>query len=102
MVEKRLETAGEDLVDVGLMAYVEEDLVFRCGEDGVQSKRELDDAEVGTEMAAGFGECLDEEAADFVRERDHLVVIQPLEVSGRMNGLQKALPFHSFPRGIGV
>ena len=56
----------------------------------MQGEGELDYAEVGAEMAAGFRESLDEEPANFFRERDHLVVIQALKVSGRMNGLQQS------------
>ncbi len=49
-----VETAGENLVDVGLMADVEKDLVFRSIKDGVEGHGEFDHAEIGAEMAAGF------------------------------------------------
>ena len=65
---KAVAAAGEDFVDVGLVADVEEDFVFRRIEDRVQSDGELDDAEIGAQMAAGFGEGLDQEFADLLRE----------------------------------
>ena len=76
-----IETAGEDLVDVGLMADVEADTVGGCVEDGVAREGEFDDAEVGAEMASCFGEGLDEMGADFGREDGHLIGVQSLEVS---------------------
>ena len=82
------------------MADVEEDLVFGSGKDGMQSQRKLDDAKVGAEVAAGFGKSLNEEVADFFRERDHLVVTQPLQVRGRMDGLQKRCHFIPSPGGV--
>jgi hypothetical protein len=51
---KAVETAGEELVDIALVADIEEKLVARCVEDSVQSDREFHDTEVRAEMAAGF------------------------------------------------
>jgi hypothetical protein len=54
-----LPASGQDLVNVSLMADVEEDLVDRGLKDAVQSDRELDDAEVRAEVASCFGKCVD-------------------------------------------
>ncbi len=43
--------AGEELVHVGLVAGVEDDPVARGVEDPVDGQRQLDHAEVGTEVA---------------------------------------------------
>ena len=51
---KAIESAGEELVDIALVADIEEELVARRVEDSVQSEGELHDAEVRAEMAAGF------------------------------------------------
>ena len=51
---KTIAAAGEDLVDVGLMAHVEEDLVVGRVEDRMQGQSELHYAEIGAEMAAGL------------------------------------------------
>jgi hypothetical protein len=52
-VKARLAT-GEQFVDVGLVRDVEDKLVFWRGENVVHGEGELDDAEVGAEVAAGF------------------------------------------------
>ena len=45
--------AGEDLVRIGLMADVPDQLVARRVEDVVQRHRQLDHAQPGAEMTAG-------------------------------------------------
>ena len=57
---------GQDLVRIGLMADVPDDPVFRRVEDVMQGDRQLDDAEAGAEMAAGYGDGVDGRAAQFV------------------------------------
>ena len=86
---KTVAAAGEDLVDVGLVADVEEDLVLGRVEDRMQGQSELDHAEIGAEMAAGFGESLDEEVADLLGELGQLRGIEALYVGGRVDGLQQ-------------
>ncbi len=86
---KAVETAGEDFVHVSLVAEVEEDPVLGSIEDGVESQRELDDAEIGTKMAAGFRKSLDQAGANLLGELGQLLVIQGFQIGGRMNGLQQ-------------
>ena len=50
--------AGDDLVDVGLVAGVPQDGVAWGVEHPVQGQRQLDRAEVGAEVAAGLGDRL--------------------------------------------
>ena len=73
-----IEAAGKNFVDVGLVAYVEEESVFGSVKDSVEGQRQLDDAEIRAEMTAGFGERLDEECADLLRQFDHLRGIESL------------------------
>ena len=84
-----LAAAGEDLVDVGLVADVEEELVLRGIEDGVQGQGQLDHAEVGAEVAAGLGQGLNEELADLLGQLGHLRKAQALQIGGRVDGLQQ-------------
>ncbi len=51
--------AGEDLVRIGLVADVPDQLVARGVEDVVQRDGQLDHAEAGAEMAAGLGDRVD-------------------------------------------
>ena len=52
--------AGEQLVDVGLVADVPDELVARRVEDVVQGDGELDRAEAGAEVAAVLGDDADQ------------------------------------------
>ena len=58
-------TAGEHLVDVGLVAGVEDDRVVRRVEDAVQGQSQLDDTEIGPQMATRGGNLVDQELANF-------------------------------------
>ena len=77
-----IEAAGQNLVNVGLMADVEEEAVGRGIEDGVQREGEFDDAEVRAEVAAGVGEGLNQEGADFLGQIRHLVGLSRLRSAG--------------------
>ena len=54
----------QHLVDVGLMAGVEDDRVVRRVEHPVQRERQLDDAEVGAEMSTGCSDLVNQELTD--------------------------------------
>ena len=75
--------AGDDLVDVGLVAGVPQDRVRRRVEHPVQRQRQLDGAEVGAEVAAALGDRVDDEVADLARQVVELLVRQPAQV-GRL------------------
>ena len=56
--------AGEEFVDIALVRYVENKAVAGSVKDVVHGERELDDTEVGTDMATGLGNATDEPLAD--------------------------------------
>ncbi|GAA3418290.1 hypothetical protein GCM10018952_53430 [Streptosporangium vulgare] len=56
--------AGEHLVDVGLVTGVPQDAVVRRVEDPVHRDRQLDDSEVGAEVAAAACGGGDQEVPD--------------------------------------
>ena len=58
--------AGQDLVRIGLMADVPDQPVVRRVEHVVQRDGQLDDAEAGAEMPAGYRHRADRLAAQFV------------------------------------
>ena len=72
-VEKSLGSAGQHLVRIGLMRYVEYDFILRRLENIVQSNGRLDEAEVRTAVAAVAAELFDECAADFAAQRLQLI-----------------------------
>ncbi len=77
---EELRTAGEHLVNVRLVACVEDDAVARRVEDPMHRDRDLDDAEVGTKMAAGARHGADEAVADLRTEAVEVGVAEILEV----------------------
>ncbi len=67
--------AGQDLVRVGLVADVPEDLVARRVEQAVQSDGQLAGAEVGAEVAADLTDHVDDQLAHFLCDLLKLVVV---------------------------
>ncbi len=82
--------AGEEFVDIGLVADVEDEIVGGSVENGVQGDGQLDHAEVGPEMAAGLGQDGDEFLANFLRQRGEFLRRQLFDVSRGINGVEKA------------
>ena len=66
--------AGEDLVRVGLVADVPEDLVLRRVEQRVQRDRQLAGAEVRAEVAADLADRVDDVLAHLLRELRELLL----------------------------
>ena len=62
-----LAPASEQLVHVGLMAYVEEEVVLRSVKDVVHRDRQFDDAKIRSKMAARARENRDQLLADLCR-----------------------------------
>ena len=75
----------QDLVPVGLMSNVPDQLVFRSIEDIVQRHRELDGTQAGSQMPARLRDGVDHEAAQFICELSQLLAIQLLDVGGAVN-----------------
>ena len=59
---------GEEFVDIALVADVEDELVARGIEDAMERDAELDDAEVGAQVASGEGKGVNEGIPDFFRK----------------------------------
>ncbi len=75
-----LAPSRDDLVGVGLMAHVPDDLVPGGVEDVVQGEGELHGAQRRGEVAAVAGTGLDDDPADLLREDFELVRAEPLDV----------------------
>jgi hypothetical protein len=72
--------AGEDLVRVGLVADVPEDLVGRRVEQRVHGDSDLARAQVGAEVPADLPHRVDQQLAHLLRDLLQLVVGEPVEV----------------------
>ena len=90
-----VEPPGEHFMDVGLVADVEQQLVVGSVEDRVQGQRQLDDAQVRSQVAAGLRERLNEELANLLGQPGHLRNAQALQIGGRVDGFQQCS--HGFP-----
>ena len=62
------------------MPHVPHDAVFIDVEDAVQRKGQLHDAQIGRQVAAGFGDRLHQEAAQLVGKLSELFFRQTLDV----------------------
>ncbi len=82
--------AGEDLVRVGLVADVPEDLVARRVEQRVQRDRELAGAEVGAEVPADLADGVDDVLAHLLGELRELLLGEPVQVLGTVDVLEQA------------
>ncbi len=64
--------AGQDLVRVSLVAHIPHDAVVRRVEHVVQRDGQLHRAQIGRQVAAGLGDRVEQEAAQFMRQRRQL------------------------------
>ncbi len=72
--------SGEQLVHVRLVARVEDDRVLGRLEHAVHGQRQLDDAQVRSEVAARLGDVGDQVGADLGRQRGQLVLREGRQV----------------------
>ena len=81
---------GEDLVRVGLVADVPEDLVARGVQQRVQRDRQLAGAEVGAEVPADLADRVDDVLAHLLGELRELLLGEPVQVLGTVDVLEQA------------
>ena len=84
-----IEPAGKHFVDVTLVADVEDKFVLRRFENAMQRDRQLDHAEVRTEMAAGLRQDFDQLVAHFLRELRQILFAQRFDVRRRMDAIEQ-------------
>jgi hypothetical protein len=84
-----LAASGKKLVDVGLVADVEDEMVLGRIEDVMHGEREFDHAEVGAEMASGLGEDGDQLLADFSGEDIKLGNRELFDIEWGINGTEQ-------------
>ena len=73
-------TVGENFMRVSLMADIPDETIFRCVEHIMKRDGEFDDAETGTEMAAGDGHCVDGFGAQFIRHLTKIALGQAAQI----------------------
>ena len=75
-------------MDVGLVAGVPENGIGRGFEDAVERQRQLDNTEVGPEMASCFGDGADNEVANLNSKVVEFGVGQVPQISGCPNSIE--------------
>ena len=91
---KAFTPAGEKLMDVTLMADVEDEFVLRGVEYPVKRNGQLDDSQVRSQVAAGLGENADQFHAHFFGQARQLFLFDCLHVLGAVNGRKKRFRIH--------
>ena len=81
---------GEDLVRVGLVADVPEDLVLRRVEQRVERDGELAGAEIRAEVAADLADGVDDRLANLLRDLLKLRLAQRVEIPGPLDSVEQA------------
>ena len=83
-------TAGHELVHVGLVAGVKEDVVLGGIENAVDAEGQLHNAQVRAQVAAGRRNVRHDELANLVGELLQLLVAQVAQVGGVLDAGQQA------------
>jgi hypothetical protein len=81
-------TPSEQFVDIALVGDVENELVFRRAEHPVQRDAQLDDAQIGADMAAPTGGDRYDLTAQFSGEPGELIGRKGFDVGGTANAVQ--------------
>ena len=82
---------GQDLVRVGLVADVPEDLVARGVEQAVKGDGQLAGPEVGAEAATDVADRVDDQLVDLLGQLLELGIVEAVEVSGLVDSVQEPL-----------
>ena len=80
---------GEDFVRIGLVTHVPDQAVVRRVEHVVQGDGELDRAQIGTQVAPGFGHAVDQVSAQFIGQRGQLGRRQTPHIGRRLNAVEQ-------------
>ena len=86
---ERVAAAGEDLVRVGLVTDVPEDLVGRRVQQRVQGDRDLARAEVGAEVPADLPHGVDQQLAHLLRDLGQLVLRERVQVLRAVDAVEE-------------
>jgi hypothetical protein len=82
--------AGEDLVGIGLVAHVPEDLVARRVEQRVQCHGDLAGAEIGAEVPADLADRFDDQLAHFLCDLLQPLLVEAVQVLRGVDLVEKA------------
>ena len=81
--------ARQDLVPVGLVADIPDELVLRRIEDVVHGNCQFDDTQAGAEVATRLRDFVDNVSAQLLAQLAELLGIEVLHVNGKVHRVQK-------------
>ena len=81
--------SGQNLVRVGLVAYIPDNLVCRSVVHVMQGNREFNRTKIGGQVSAGFCNRGENKSAQLIRKLLELSVIQRLEVGRGLYGFEQ-------------
>ena len=85
--------AGKDLVGIGLVADIPDQLVGGGVEHIMQRHRQFDHAQACAEMAAGHRDRVDQLLAQFARDIAQLFAVEFLQVVRRVDAVEQGMVF---------
>ena len=85
---KQCLTAGEGLVDVGLMPHVEHKAVMGSIKDPVDRHRQLHNAQIGGKVSACFRHVFQQKLPQLLTKLRQLILIECPDILRGMNGIQ--------------
>ena len=101
MVGNAFQTAGDELVRVGLVAHVPHDHVLGRIELGVERQREFDHPQTRAEMAAGTGDGGDDLLPDLAGEVGEPARVERAEIGGKVELFEEPHGIAKYrPRGV--
>ncbi len=92
--------AGDEFVDVGLMADVPDDPVVGAVERPVQGDGQLDHSQVGAQVTTGPRDLVHQKLADLLAEFDQLGIVQLPQIGGSPDSGEKRRHKHNRLPGV--
>ena len=86
---KLLTATGQQLVRIGLIAGIPDDLIVRRIEEIVQCDRQFDNPQIGGEMPSHAGDGQDDLLTDFLAQFRELLRSHPFQIRGAVNSLEQ-------------
>ena len=91
---------GQYFMHIGLMAHVKDQLVLRGIEYFMHGQSKLNHAQIRRQMAAPFGNRIDQQPPDFTGQRLHFFYGHILQLTRFMNVFQHFPPYSSNKRRV--
>ena len=86
---KSLLASGQDLVGIGLVANIPDDLIIRCIENIMDGDSQFNGSKTGTQVARIGGDDIEDKLADLIAKFRQLVSIQFFKIRRILNRIKQ-------------